>query len=240
MTAANTHAFDQLHKLLEQLDRAEKMLALGPRRIDVAQKKVAAAEDACTVQKEEIHRRRKQADEASLTLKTSEAEVAKHKLRLNEATANKEYQIIQTQIAAAISASEELEDQVLNMLGEVDGATEELTRLENEVVALQQNLAEVKADVLSREPGLTAEIQRVTEEISKTETIIPGGEAKATYKRLRLSMGAAAMARMEDNYCSECNTEATPQDRVQMNMGDFILCRQCGRILYIPVQEADA
>jgi uncharacterized protein len=239
MPAANTHAFDQLHKLLEQLDRAEKMLELGPRRIAVAEKKVAAAQDACSAQKEEMQQLRKAADEVSLTLKTSEAGVAKHKQRLNDATANKEYQIIQGQITAAIAASGLLEDQVLNMLGDVDVAGEELSRLQQEVVTLQQKVVEVKAEVLSREPGLTVEIQRVTAEIAEVEKVIPGGEAKATYRRLRGAMGAAAMARMEDNYCSECNTEATPQDRVQMNMGEFILCRRCGRILYNPVQEAD-
>ena len=130
MPAANTHAFDQLHKLLEQLDRAEKMLELGPRRIAVAEKKVAAAQDACSAQKEEMQQLRKAADEVSLTLKTSEAGVAKHKQRLNDATANKEYQIIQGQITAAIAASGLLEDQVLNMLGDVDVAGEELSRLQ--------------------------------------------------------------------------------------------------------------
>ena len=125
------------------------------------------------------------------------------------------------------------------MLGDVDVAGEELSRLQQEVVTLQQKVVEVKAEVLSREPGLTVEIQRVTAEIAEVEKVIPGGEAKATYRRLRGAMGAAAMARMEDKYCRECNTEATPQDRVQMNMGEFILCRRCGRILYNPVQEAD-
>lgn len=240
MTAANTHAFDRLHKLLEQLERAEKLLDLGPRRIAVAEKKVATAEATCAAQKEEIRRLKKAADEVSLTLKTSEAGVEKHKQRLNDATGNKEYQIIQTQITDAIAASGELEDQVLNMLGDVDVATEELARLEQDVAAAQAKVAEVKADVKSREPGLTAEIERATGGIKEAETVIPGGESMAMYKRLRSSMGAAAMARMEDNYCSECNTAATSQDQVQMNMGEFILCRRCGRILYAPVEKAEA
>lgn len=240
MTAANTHAFDRLHKLLEQLDRAEKLLNLGPRRIVVAEKKVAVAEGTCTTQKEEIQKLKKAADEVSLTLKTSEAGIEKHKQRLNEATANKEYQIIQAQIEASIAASGELEDQVLNMLGDVDVAAEELSRLEQEVAALQAKVVEVKADVKSREPGLTDEIQRVSSEIKEAEAIIPSGESMATYKRLRASMGAAAMARLEDNYCDECNTAATSQDQVQINMGEFLLCRRCGRILYAPAKTADA
>lgn len=232
MTAANTHTFGELHKLLEQLAYAEKLLALGPRRIAVAEQKVAAAQEACNAQKEEIQRLKKAADGVSLNLKTSEAEVVKHKLRLNDATSNKEYQIIQSQIGAATESSGKLEDQVLEMLGEVDTAAEELTKLEDVVKELQKKTEDVRADVASREPGLTADVERLSKEIVVAESIIPSGIPAATYKRLRGAMGAAALARVEDTYCSECNTAATSQDRVLINMNEFVLCRQCGRILY--------
>lgn len=232
MTAANTHTFAGLHKLLEQLEYAEKLLALGPRRIAVAEQKVAVAQAACDAQKEEIQRLKKAADQVSLNLKTSEAEVVKHKLRLNDATSNKEYQIIQGQIGAATAASETLEDQVLSMLGEVDEAADELKKLEAVVAELQQKTDDVRADVASREPGLKVDIERLNEEVAEAESIIPPGVPSSTYKRLRGSMGAAAMARVEDTYCSECNTAVTSQDRVRINMNEFVLCRECGRIHY--------
>lgn len=237
MTAANTHTFDALHKLLEKLEYAEKLLALGPRRIAVAHQKVATAQQACDAQKEEIQRLKKAADEVSLNLKISEAEIVKHKLRLNGATSNKEYQIIQGQIEGATTASGKLEDQVLEMLDDVDSAAEELTKLDTEVEALRKKTDDVKADVASREPGLKTDVERLTTEIKEAESVIPAGESLTTYKRLRGAMGAAALARLEDTYCAECNTAATPQDRVQMNMNEFIQCRQCGRILYSPDTE---
>ena len=232
MTTDTTRAFDHLHSLLEQLDHAEQMLAHGPKRIAAVEKKIAEAEQACAAQKEVIQNKRKVADAASLNLKTSEAEVVKQNLRLNDATSNKEYQILQNQIASARAVSEKLEDQVLNMLGDVDSANAELAELELQVTDLKQKLAEAKSDVDSREPGLTEEVERLTTEITEAETVIPAGDSRATYKRLRAAMGPAALARVEDTYCTECNTGATPQDVVRMNMGDFVLCRACGRILY--------
>lgn len=232
MTTANTHTFGELHKLLEQLEQAEKLLALGPRRIAVAEQKVTAAQATSDAQKEEIQRLKKAADEVSLNLKTSEAEIVKHKLRLNDATSNKEYQIIQGQIKAAEESSGALEDQVLTMLGDVDVANEELVKLDDAVKEQQKKTEDVCADVASREPGLKTDIERLTQEIAGAEAIIPSGESASTYKRLRAAMGAAAMAAVEETYCSECNTAATPQDRVRINMNEFVLCRQCGRILY--------
>jgi len=232
MTAKTSRAFDQLHILLEQLQKAEQMLALGPKRIAVAEKKVAAAQQDAAAQKEQIQQLKKTADEGTLNLKVSEAEVAKHKLRLNEAGSNKEYQIIQGQIQAAQGRTETLEDEVLELLANVDAANSRLAELDQEIAEKQANVKTITEEVSSRKPGLTADVERLTAEISAAESVIPGGESMATYRRLREAMGASAMARVEDSYCTECNTGATPQDVVRMNMGEFVLCRACGRILY--------
>ncbi|MEZ6127651.1 MAG: hypothetical protein R3C59_03150 [Planctomycetaceae bacterium] len=233
MTAENTGAFLQLHRLLVQLEDAEQMLAHGPQRIAAVEKKIDLTQQACALQKEEIQRVRKLADGASLNLKSQEAEVTKQTLRLNEAKSNKEYQIIQGQSASAKAACEKLEDQVLGLLNDVDVATQKLKSLEQQLTDLRQKLAETRSEVQSAEPGLQAEVERLNAEIAEAEQMIKGGEARSTYKRLRTAMGAAAMSRVEDTYCTECNTGATPQDVVRMNMGEFVLCRACGRILYL-------
>ena len=125
------------------------------------------------------------------------------------------------------------------MLSDVDDAGSELERLETESKALQAKSEDVAADVASREPGLKSEIERLNGEIKEAEKIIKGGDSVATYRRLRDAQGAAALARVEDGYCMECNTAATQQDKVRMNLGEFVLCRACGRILY-PVATEDS
>lgn len=238
MTAENSRAYQRLHDLLIQLQDAQQMLDHGPKRIAAAGNKVAAAEAACSNQKEQIRTLKKQADQNSLNLKTREAELQKLEGRLNQASSNKEYDIIQTQIATEKQADAELEDNILTLLSNVDDAEADLDNLEAELAETRKKADEVAADVKSKEPGLLADVERLNAEIAEAEKVVPGGEARTTYRRLRDSQGAGGLAKLEDGYCTECNTAATQQDIVQLNLGKFVLCRACGRILYLIGDDA--
>lgn len=233
MTAETHRTFPRLHRLLVQLEDAEQALAHGPKQVAAVEKKIADTQQACVRQKAEIQQLRKLADAATLNLKSKEAEVGKHLGRLNDTKSNKEYDIIQGQVTASRAAAEQLEDEVLTLLSNVDDATGQLQSLEQQTVELQKKLVDVQQEVQAREPGLRADVERLNQEIAATETMIRGGEARSAYKRLRAAMGASAMARVEDTYCLECNTGATPQDVVRINIGEFVLCRACNRILYV-------
>jgi uncharacterized protein len=237
MTTRTSHEYHHLHGLLQQLDDAEQTLAHGPRRIAVAEKKVAAAEQACTDQKEQIQLLKKTVDQNSLNLKSREAEVTKLTVRLNEASSNKEYDIIQAQMSSARAADAELEDQILSLLSQVDDADEELNRRSDEVSDLKQKTSKITDETRSIEPGLKSDIERLTAEIAEADAVIPTGESRTTYQRLRDAMGPAAMALVEGGFCTACNTGATSQDIVRMNMSEFLLCRACGRILYLIREE---
>ena len=238
MASDTALAYQHLHKLLLELADVEYGLAHGPKRIAAGEKKVAAAEQLCLQQKEKIKKLRQAADEASLNLKTREANVQKHKGRLNEAGSNKEYEIITGQINAEKQASAELEDEILAMLGTVDEATEELTTREAELDLQKSKIAEAKADVSAKEPGLNAEVARLQAEISEAEKVMTG-ESRATFIRMRQTMGAGTMSQVDGGYCEECNTAVTPQDLIRLNMGEFQQCRACGRILYFVGNSED-
>ncbi len=232
MTADTSVAYFQLHQLLKQLYHAEQLLEHGPRRIAASQKKVAAAEQACVDQKEQIQLLKKSADQNSLNLKSREAEIQKLNGQLNQATSNKEYDIFQAQIVAAKALDAELEDKILSLFSQIDEATEELANREDQTKVAKQQSEEIAAEVKEKEPGLKAEVSRLKTEIEAVEKEIPGGEARSAYKRLRASMGPSALALVDEGFCTECNTGATQQDVVRMNLGEFVLCRACGRILY--------
>ena len=232
MGAEAVQAYAHLHKLLKELHDAEYLLAHGPKRIAVAKKKVQTAEAACAAQKETIKQLRLNADKSQMNLKSREAEVAKLNLRLNEASSNKEYEIIQGQIASEKEEDARLEDEILGLLDEVDTANAELEKLQQELADQETRTKGIESDVQEREPGLKADIERLNGEIKEAESIISGGDAVSTYKRLRAAQGASAMSPVEDGYCVECNGQVTPQDAVRLNLGEFVLCRACGRILY--------
>lgn len=233
MATQTSLAYQNLHNLLKELADVQYMLAHGPKRIAASQKKVAAAEAACAEQKDAIQQLKKKADSSSLDLKTREAEIAKHASRLNDAGSNKEYEIITGQMETQRKACEQLEDEVLSMLGEVDSATDELSSRESELAEAKKKADEVSSDVQAKEAGLKEDVARLETEISEAEKVLPAGENRATYQRLRQAQGAESMSKVEDGYCEECNTTVTPQDAIRLNMGEFLLCRACGRFLYV-------
>lgn len=232
MSAEKSRAYEHLHKLLQELQDAEDELAHGPKRVAAAKRKVEAARQACAEQKDQIQTLKKKADQNSLSLKSREAELEKLSVRLNQASSNKEYDIIQTQISTEKAADAELEDSILTLLSDVDDANASLASLEDTLAAAESRAEEITAEVSQREPDLKAEIERLNSEVREAEKIIPTGVPTSTYKRLRGTHRASSMARTDDGYCLECNTGATQQDVVRLNLGEFVLCRACGRILY--------
>lgn len=233
MAVETSQALQQLHHLLQQLEDAETLLAHGPRRIAAARKKIAAAEQLCVEKKEQIQTLRKTSDQKSLSLKSNEAEILKLTGRLNEASSNKEYDIIQTQVGSQKSTNEKLEDEILMLLTQVDEAGTESAAAESSVRELTSNSGEIEAEVNAREPGIRSDIERLTSEIADAESAIPPGDSRGGYDRLRASLGSGALSEVQESFCVACNTKLIAQDCVRIKIGEFVTCRQCGRILYI-------
>jgi predicted nucleic acid-binding Zn-ribbon protein len=232
MAVETSLALQQLHHLLQQLEDAETLLAHGPKRIAAAKKKIAAAEQVCEMQKEKIQSLRKASDQKNLSLKSNEAEILKLTGRLNQATSNKEYDIIQGQVGAQQSRNESLEDEILTLLTEVDAATAELASAEKAVRELVQLSRDIEAEVQERQPGIRADITRLTAEITEAESAFPPGKTRGDYERLRASMGAGALSEIQDAFCLACNTKLIAQDCVRIKIGEIVGCRECGRMLY--------
>ena len=232
MAVETSLALQQLHHLLEQLEDAESLLDQGPRRITAAKKKIALAEQVCVDQKDEVKTFRKQVDEKSLNLKSHEAEILKLTRRLNEASSNKEYDIIQGQLDSEQLASNVTEDEVLGVMTQVDEAGTELKTAEAEYDRLIQWCNEIETEFRKKEQGIREDIDRLQGEISEAESAIPGGDLRGAYKRLRASMNSGALSEVQDGFCLACNTRLIAQDCVRIKIGEFVTCRQCGRILY--------
>jgi predicted nucleic acid-binding Zn-ribbon protein len=60
------------------------------------------------------------------------------------------------------------------------------------------------------------------------------GKVLARGKVLVQAHGAGALATVETNACAACNESLAPNSLVELNTGNFIFCRSCGRLLYRP------
>ena len=83
------------------------------------------------------------------------------------------------------------------------------------------------------EAGLKEELSRIQAEVSVAEKAIDFGFNVQTYHRLRSVRQSDALAAVEGKFCTACNNSVTSQDIVRMNTGSLLLCRECGRILYV-------
>ncbi len=226
-------ALQQLHALLLQLEDAERSLSQGPRRIAAAEKILKAGQDEIEKQKLEIKARRKALDEGNLKLKTREAELLKLQGVLNQASSNKEYDIVKGQIAAAVTEKARLEDSALAAMDASEESQKLLKELETVLKTQEEQLKKIRSEVEAAESGLKSEVAALQQKVAEAEKLIPWGDKVTNYGRLRKSHGASAIAPVEDLCCSACSNKLTTQDTVRINTGNLMCCRECGRIVYL-------
>lgn len=234
MPSETSLLFQNLHHVLQKLEQAEHALAEAPRRIKLAERRIAECEQQIEQQKTKIRERRRAADESNLRLRTQETDIQKLQGVLNQASSNKEYDIVRGQIATSVSRREATEDLAIQALEEVDGATAELETLQQLLATRKADLAQAQAQAAEEQPGLQAAVDECRAELAEIDKHMPSSESRIVLVRLRSAHGASACAAVDDEgFCSACNNKVTTQDGVRINMGEFICCRACGRILYM-------
>jgi len=61
---------------------------------------------------------------------------------------------------------------------------------------------------------------------------------RSTFDRIVRGKGVESFAAVVDRGCASCRTEITAQQYNELLMGGFVLCKSCGRILYLPESKA--
>ncbi len=226
----------ELHQLHIQLRDVNEKLARGPKQIKARELFVQRKQAELETQKEKLITQKKAADERSLQLKTNEAKIAELRGKLNTASSNREFDIINGQIAADTMANSVLEDEILECLEKVDQAQVEHGKLGEEVQAALAQVERLSKETADAEPGLREEAASLGAAIAEAEKGLPGDVA-VVYRRLLNAHGSGALAAVVNGACSECNVGLSPQSRVELNSGKITFCRPCGRLLYLPEGE---
>ncbi len=225
-------ALHHLHGLLLQLSEAEAALADGPKAIAESEQQITLAEQRIEEKKATIKLTRKASDELNLRLKTKEAELKKLEGQLNAASSNKEFDIFKGQIAHQGAERADFESEALEAMEAIDGTQAQLKNLEAELKNHRQAAQSVRAEVEAKQPGLATSLEVLNSQIAECEKVIPG-DAIQNYRRLRIAHGSGALAEIEDDFCSGCDSRVTNQDLVRIRIGEFHCCRSCNRALYV-------
>ncbi len=172
-------------------------------------------------------------DQKQLQLKSREDKVKDLRRKLNTVSSNREYQVLLEQIAAEEMTNSVLADEVLEALDKIDAFQKNVAEAEAVLAAGKQRTQEVRAEVARQAPSLKTEIARLEAELKQEETGLPE-DILQVYHRIVRQKGEDALAAVENQCCSGCNQQVTLNVYSHIMMGTPMLCRSCGRLLYVP------
>ncbi len=222
-----------LHRMHRQLADLAEQLAAGPRSVAVRGKQVQAAEAKKATAADDVKKAKMAADQKQLQLKSAESKIGDLEGKLNACKTNREYQTLTDQIAADRMATKVLEDEILESLERIDALKPAVPAAETEIEAARKLLAEAEAKVRTETGRLEAEVARIRGEIQVAEKDLEA-DVREKYDRVVKLKGADGMAPVDGHSCGGCYQQLTSNMVSEVLMGRVIMCRSCGRLLYMP------
>lgn len=149
----------------------------------------------------------------------------------------KEYQAVSKEIATARKLSSELEEQLLQKLGQIEELRTQIAGQEDNLSSLEQNIDAQKGEVQGRIDRLDEDILQVT---ATREDIVKGLPAlmMRRYGMLREQRRGIAVVEARGGSCLGCNMQLPPQlYNTLFRLDELITCPHCQRILVLR-QEA--
>ncbi|MFA7062052.1 MAG: C4-type zinc ribbon domain-containing protein [Pedobacter sp.] len=197
--------------------------------LDTAREELAALETRVT----QIERDK---EELEISLAAEQENIQRSESHMKEIKTNKEFQAFGREISAARKQTTELEEQVLQKIGQI----EELT---GDISARLANLAEMEQNVKQRRQEKLAEIAAIQQDFDTDATrrdvitkTLPASLLKR-YNSLRDQRRGQAVAIARDGYCLGCNMNLPPQLYNTLFRGDdLICCPHCQRVLILKHQ----
>jgi uncharacterized protein len=166
-------------------------------------------------------------------LATEQANIARSETNLKEIKTQKEYQAVSKEIATAKKLIGELEEQLLQKISEIEALRADLATREENLTALEQNVAGQRAEVQAKLDRLEASI--AVDRTSREETAkgVPGSILKR-YEKLREARRGVAVVEARDGSCLGCNMQIPPQLYNNLFRGEeLITCPHCQRMLVL-------
>jgi predicted nucleic acid-binding Zn-ribbon protein len=212
--------------LQEQIDR-------GPRQLKSQQAKVARQEETQRAAQEALKKIKVAVHEKEVTLKSTHALITKHTGQLNAAALKKEYDALKLEITNEKAKFAQLEDEILAAMADIEERTALLPELEQNVRTAREEYKQFQAGAGERHTALVQQLNETNAKLKEIEQAIPA-EVRTQYNRIVGGMGADAFASVVNSNCTACYTAITAQSYTELLMENFVACKSCGRMLYLP------
>lgn len=222
----------EIHRLRRHARDLQAELERGPRQLQIQKNKIGHAEETFRQAQETLKKLKIANNEREVSLKTTNAVIAKHERQLNEAASKKEYDALRSEITAERTKCGQLEDEILNGLMEIDEKSTQLPELEKGIQRAKSEFAEFERTFATRQAERTEMLQQTRRQLAEVETGLPL-DVRPQFERLLGQRGEDALAKVEGTTCTACYTGITAQNMNELRQGLFVVCKSCGRILYL-------
>jgi len=230
---------DSIEKLLKvqavdsQVIFLKQSAQMRPRELDGDRRKVVEARATLEVINDHMKRLKVGSAARELDVRKADTEIEKLKIALNQAKSNSEYTIYKEQIKKQEEARGKVEEEVLQMLTDLDTLEAKRKEAQAELDAGEKVLKKKEAELADLLKGIQEQIAGLeSQRGALLEGIDP--EKLGIYERVLARHNNFAIARVEGQVCHGCYMSVTTQEITHLKLGQFIQCKSCLRILYLP------
>jgi len=221
----------KLHRIHQQRADLQSQARRGPMQVKAVQSSVDAAKAELDAEIAVLKKTRMVSDEKHLQLQSREAHVQDLQRRLNEAGSNKEFKLLQEQLAADVQANSVQSDEIFEILERIDSLEERLAETKQKLADAETEQAQRLGEIEERQNRVTMDIERIEIQLEEAETMIPA-VVLADYRRLLAARGEETLAPIEDESCGGCYQTLTTQVVSLVMLSKLTYCPNCNAMLY--------
>lgn len=233
------NALRDLHLLHQRIDALRQKRDRGPRQLEARRALIARHEEDLRQNLDELKRLKMRAHEKESYRRGLESRASELQIKINQAKDNNEYAALVAEREATRAAAGALEDEILDLLFRQDELAQANQQAEAELERMRKELEQFQMALEQEQGGIARQLADAEQELHRAEAQLPG-ELQDNYRRLVNSRGKDALAVVERNSCTGCFTSITAQMYNQLLAHELVLCKSCGRILYLDTSTASA
>lgn len=222
----------ELHRLRKHAHDLRDQIERAPRSVEIQRAKVAREEKALKEAKDALLNQKKKNMDNELTLKSTHAEMVKKRAYLNAVADAKAYKALDTEIKAATGLYARLEEEILNGMAAVEEQSAKVPGMEAALAKLKDDFTAFQSTAGERVAAHRQLLEQALAKLKEVEATVPE-DVRATYTKLTSVRDQDGLAAVQGKTCVGCATEITSQMQNDLRSGRLVLCKSCGRILYL-------
>jgi predicted nucleic acid-binding Zn-ribbon protein len=220
----------ELHRLRRHIAGLQEEINRLPVRLKAQQGKLTRQEEDLKVARDALQHIKVGIHQNEVSLKEANQHITK--LEGQPVSNKKEYDALRNEVAAERKKCGTIEDAILECMAVAEEQSARIPELEKSLKAGKDELDRFEVTAKERVAGLTDELRKTQAQLKEVEATLPDGIRK-DYERLVASRGEDALSLAKKGTCSACYSALTEQQRNDLAAGRLVLCKSCGRIVYL-------